>query len=177
MVQIHTRGEVFALARRVEVDSSQEPVAISGHILDELFKHAVEAEPEECCGLVIGNSLERYRRVVRCRNEMTARHSEDPVVYPRDGRAAFYMSEHDYLKAWRDAEEAGEEVTAVYHSHVGAGAYLSDVDLAYAENPLFPFPKADQIVVPVYERRVREVAVFRRELVGFTGFGVERKGV
>jgi proteasome lid subunit RPN8/RPN11 len=56
-------------------------------------------------------------------------------------------------------------VTAVYHSHVDMGAYLSELDLEYAEHGLFPFPEADQIVVSVVDGRVAEdgVAVFRRD--------------
>lgn len=160
--------------RKVEVDATLAPVRMRASILHELCQHALETLPEECCGLIVGNALERYLRVVRCRNEMTARHQRDPVVYPRDGRAAFYMSEHDYLKVWREAEEAGETVTAVYHSHVGAGPYLSEMDLAYAEHAGFPFPDADQIVLPVFERRVQNVAVFRRSGQGFTGHDIER---
>ena len=162
------------MSRRVEIDHSLAPVSMPARILHELCQHAIETLPEECCGLLVGNSLERYRRLVRCRNEMTARHNQDPTVYPRDGRAAFYMSEHDYLNGWRDAEEAGETVTAVYHSHVGTGAYLSALDLAYAQNPFFPFPEADQIVLPVYERIVGDVAVFRRQNDGYAGHPVER---
>ncbi len=164
------------MTRRVEVDPSRDPIRIPSHIFDELCQHAREAEPEECCGLIIGNSLDRYHRLVRCRNEATARHEEDPVVYPRDGRAAFYMNEHDYLEAWRAAEEKGEQVTAVYHSHVGAGAYLSELDLAYAEHRFFPFPKADQIVIPVFDGRARwrDVGVFRRDGARFTGHPIER---
>jgi proteasome lid subunit RPN8/RPN11 len=84
------------------------------------------------------------------------------------------MSEHDYLKAVQEAEAAGARVTAVYHSHVGAGAYLSPMDLEFAEQPLFPFPEADQIVIPVYDRTVRELGAFRRTAYGFVGHPVER---
>jgi len=162
------------LARRVEIDHTQAPVRMPARILHELCQHALETLPEECCGLLVGNSLERYRRVVRCRNEMTALHQLNPGVHARDGRAAFWMNEHDYLKALAEAQEAGETVTAVYHSHVGAGAYLSELDLLYAENPFFPFPQADQIVLPVYDRTVRDVAVFQRTGSHFTGHPVER---
>lgn len=161
------------MASRVEVDQTRAPVRMPARILHELCQHALETLPEECCGLIVGNSLERYLRLVRCRNEMTAKHQQDRTTYPRDGRAAFYMNEHDYLKAWRDAEEAGELVTAVYHSHVGAGPYLSELDVAYAEHAGFPFPEADQIVVPVFERRVRDIAVFRRSDSRFAGHPVE----
>ena len=150
------------MVRRVDVDETLSPVRIPASVLHELCNHALETHPEECCGLLIGNGAERYLRLVRCRNIMTALHQKDPDTYPRDGRAAFYMSEHDYLKALDEAEAAGQRVTAVYHSHVGAGAYLSEMDLEYAEQPLFPFPDADQIVVPIYERNVQGIAVFRR---------------
>jgi proteasome lid subunit RPN8/RPN11 len=81
---------------------------------------------------------------------------------------AFWMYAPDYLRAREQAAEAGEEITAVYHSHVGVGAYLSDEDLRYAEHEFFPFPEADHIVIAVreLERKVDAVALFRREAVG-----------
>jgi len=156
------------------VDPALPPVRIPGTVLHELFRHALETLPEECCGLVVGNEVERYRRAYHCRNEMTARHLRDPQHYPRDGQTAYYMNEHDYLKVCDEAETSGQRVTAVYHSHVGAGSYLSEMDLEYAENDLFPFPGADQIVIPVFERRVGEAAVFRLREGRFVGFPVER---
>jgi proteasome lid subunit RPN8/RPN11 len=162
------------MASRVEVDFELAPVRMPARILHELCQHALETLPEECCGLIVGDARCRYLDLVRCRNEMTAKHQQDPTVYPRDGRAAFYMSEHDYLNAWREAERAGRVVTAVYHSHVGAGPYLSEMDVAYAQQAGFPFPDADHIVVPVFEYRVQGVAVFRRSAGGFTGHAVER---
>ena len=137
-------------ARRIEMDEDRDPVRIDARVMHELCAHALEAQPEECCGLVIGRPSDRFSRVVRCRNEMTARHKEDPAAYPRDGTRAFYMSEADYLRAMREAEAEGHRVTAVYHSHVGAGAYLSEMDLAFAEHAFFPFPDAAQIVLAVW---------------------------
>jgi proteasome lid subunit RPN8/RPN11 len=161
--------------RRVEVDPDRPPVRIAASILQELCAHALESDPEECCGLIVGNDLTRYRRLYRCRNEMTAMHRRDPDTHPRDGRAAFYMNEHDYLKVREEAEQAGEQVTAVYHSHVGAGAYLSSMDLDYAQSPLFPFPDADHIVVPVFDRTVHDVGIFLRGGEGFSGHAIERE--
>ena len=130
--------------------------------------------PEECCGLILGREAARYARLVRCRNEMTRRHLADPLTHPYDGGAAFWMNEGDYLHAQALAEEEGEEVTAVYHSHVDAGAHLSELDLEYAEHPLFPFPSADQIVIAVHERRVVGLGLYQREGVTkpFTGRGI-----
>ena len=71
------------------------------------------------------------------------------------------------------AEEGGVQVTAVYHSHVGAGAYLSELDLRHAQDDLFLFPSADWIVLAVVENRVSEVGLFRRASDGFRGHPVE----
>ena len=162
------------MQRRIDVDDSLAPIGLPVQLLHELCNHAVETSDEECCGLILGDATQRYQQVVRCRNEMTALHQKDPGTYPRDGHAAFYMSPHDYLKALEEAEAAGLSVTAVYHSHVGADAYLSEMDLEYVAQPLFPFPDADQIVVQVYDRRVGRVAVFRRSAEGFVGHPVEQ---
>ena len=163
------------MSRRIEVNPDLAPVRVPERVFHELCQHAVQAAPEEeCCGLIVGNALERYLRVVRCANEMGAMHEKDPERYPRDARSAFYMSPGDLEKASHEAEERGERITAVYHSHIGAGAYLSAMDLAYAEHALFPFPDADQIVVTVVERTARDMAVFRRTAQGFVGHRIER---
>lgn len=164
--------------RRVDVDEALRPVLIPGRILNEMFTHALETLPEECCGLIVGNEHQRFRGLVRCRNEMTQRHRSDPQRYPRDAREAYYMNEGDYQRALEQAEDAGEHVTAVYHSHVGSGAYLSETDLEYAESALFPFQEADQIVVAVFERRVTGVGIFQRKEIRrpFVGRRLESAG-
>jgi len=153
------RGSV---RQRVEVDATSPPVAMPAAVLHELYRHALETQPEECCGLILGSVAVRYLDLVRCHNEMTQRHQRDPVGYPRDGREAFYMVESDYLRAMEKAAAEGLAITAVYHSHVGSGAYLSTMDLEYAESRLFPFPDADHIVVSLVEGKVAAIGLFRR---------------
>jgi len=150
------------VSRRVEVDEKLEPVAIPGRILNELCAHALETLPEECCGLIVGDDQRRYREIARCRNDMSQQHRQDPVTYPRSGERAFFMNPHDYMEAQERARRRGERVTAVYHSHVGAGAYLSEMDLEYAENEFFPFPDSDQFVVAVVDAKVAGIGVFCR---------------
>jgi len=151
--------------RQIDLDETAPPVGIDGAVLHELCAHALEAQPDECCGLVTGNDLARYQAVYRCRNEMTARHIADPVAFPRDGTEAYLMNELDYLRGQSEAEEAGRKVTAVYHSHVGAGVYLSEMDLEFACAPLFPFPDAAQIVLAVWDEIVSGVGIFERDPV------------
>jgi proteasome lid subunit RPN8/RPN11 len=157
------RDEWLQTRKRVELNPSLAPAPMPRRVLNEMCAHALETLPEECCGLVTGRDGSRFRSVYRCRNTMTLQHRSDSVAYPRDGREAYYMSELDYLKAQRDAQEQGEVVTAVYHSHVAAGAYLSEMDREYAEHELFPFPDAAQIVLAVGEGKVVEVGIFRRD--------------
>jgi len=136
-------------------------------VWNELRGHALETIPEECCGLLLGKTAGRYEMAIRCRNEMTRLHQEDPISHPRDGREAFHMNEMDYVRIQQQAEDEDVQVTGVYHSHVGAGAYFSELDRAFALQPLFPFPAADHVVISVALQRVRELAVFRR--LGATG--------
>jgi proteasome lid subunit RPN8/RPN11 len=104
---------------------------------------------------------------------MTRLHRADPVTHPRDGTRAFYMNELDYLRVSEEAAPRGRVVTAVYHSHVGAGAYFSELDQEFARQPLFPFPDADHIVLAVFDRRVSELGLFRADPAGgFTGRSV-----
>ena len=160
---------------RIEIDPGLEPVWVPAELLHELFQHALETDPEECCGLVLSRGGERYGRAVRCRNEMTRLHQEDPQAYPRDGYSAYHMNPRDVLEVQREAEESGERVTAVYHSHVGAGSYLSRMDIDYAEQELFPFPDADQFVISVFEGAIGGQALFRRVDGGWRGLEVRAR--
>jgi proteasome lid subunit RPN8/RPN11 len=157
------REEWLRTQERVELNPSLTPVPMPGRVLNEMCAHALETLPEECCGLLSGRDGDPFQTVYRCRNNMTLQHRSDPVAYPRDGRKAYYMSEVDCLEAQKDSEKRGEVVTAVYHSHVAAGAYLSEVDRQHAEHELFPFPDAAQIVLAVGDGRVLEVGIFRRD--------------
>jgi proteasome lid subunit RPN8/RPN11 len=162
---------------RIEVDSNLSPKMVSGRVLNELCSHARETQPEECCGLVTGNDEEPYRSVYRCRNDMTLCHRKDPVQYPRDGEKAFYMNEVDYLTALKEAEKVGESVRAIYHSHVGAGTYFSEMDQEFAEHELFPFPDVAHIVIAVWEGPVTKLGIFESEVgkAGFVGRRLEAR--
>ncbi len=149
--------------RRVEIDGDLPPAEMPARLLNEMASHARETYPEECCGLLLGDARERFQDVVRCANVMTRLHRSDPARYPRDGREAFHMNEQDYLDASHAAEDRGLAVTGIYHSHVGYGAYLSEMDQAYALQPLFPFPDADHVVLSILEgRAVVAAGLFER---------------
>lgn len=160
---------------RIDMEDARPPLLVSGRLLNELCAHARETQPEECCGLITGDEEHRFRTIYRCRNEMTRLNGADPERYPRDGTKAFYMNETDYLKASENAEARGESVTAVYHSHVDAGVYFSEMDQEFAEHKLFPFPDVAHIVIAVDEGPVPRCGIFERSTQGapFTGRKLE----
>lgn len=138
-------------------------ITLPARVLSELYEHALArgAVAEECCGLVVASEEERFGSVVRCTNVMTQKHQQNPEMWPRDNHNGYYMHPLE-LREWLEPK-AAERVAAVYHSHVGVDAYLSDEDLAYVENDLFPFPNADQIVLSVESAQVKSARLFRRK--------------
>jgi len=156
----------------VEIDPGSPPVVIPAVLWNELCAHAVETLSEECCGLIGGGHETAFRTLYRCRNDMSQRHLKDPENFPRSGETAFYMNESDYLRAIDMAREKGETITAVYHSHVGVGAYFSELDQAFASQQLFPFPNARHVVISVIDETVKEMGSFQRTESGFNGRSV-----
>jgi proteasome lid subunit RPN8/RPN11 len=164
---------------RIELEPECGSRLVASEVLLEICRHALDAAPEECCGLVLGRDDERFLRVVRITNVMTKMHVADPASFPRDARHAYYMAELEYLRAVEEAEARQETVSAVYHSHFGQGCYLSQDDLAFAGHPLFPFPGAAQIVVSVLGDRVQEVGCFEPTgdpQIPFVGRRLETRG-
>jgi proteasome lid subunit RPN8/RPN11 len=166
----------LTVRERIDLNLDLSPVFVSGQIMHELCSHALDTAPEECCGLIAGTDANRFQTLHRITNVMNRKHHADPVAFPRDAQHAFYMAETEYLRAQQAAEEKGERITAVYHSHIEARAYLSLEDLAYAEHPLFPFPGAAQIVISVIGEGVAGAAIFEMdEASGSYGTGGGRQ--
>jgi proteasome lid subunit RPN8/RPN11 len=68
-------------------------------------------------------------------------HALDPARFPRTSRTAYFFDPKEWLHVSREAEQRGETVTCVYHSHVDVGAYFSAEDMAMAApdgEPLLP---------------------------------------
>src|SRR5262249_57755697 len=108
------RGARKDLRSRIDPDADLPAAVIPAAVLNEVFAHAREEEPEECCGLITGDDRVRHRRVVRCRNDMTLHHRPDPAAYPRAGGEAFHMNEPGSLAA-RDQAGARREQSPSAH--------------------------------------------------------------
>jgi proteasome lid subunit RPN8/RPN11 len=91
---------------------------------DELFAHACEASPNECCGLIGGGANGVARTVYRLRNV-----AANPLV-------TYEAAPEDLFKAQRTMRERGEHLLAIYHSHPRAtDPYPSETDVRLAYYP------------------------------------------
>jgi proteasome lid subunit RPN8/RPN11 len=143
----------------VRVDASLEPMRSRVPCWSR-FQHARECYPEECCGLLTGADSESPVRVVRCTNVQSKRVARGESDL--DARRAFWIDEQELLNALRAAEQRGERLVVIYHSHVDTAAYLSLTDLEGAlgpdDRPLYP--GTAQLVVSVQESGVLGAALF-----------------
>jgi proteasome lid subunit RPN8/RPN11 len=89
--------------------------------VEEMFAHARDAEPEECCGLV-GGDESSARTIYRLRN------------VAREPLRSYEGAPQELFDAQRVMRARGEELIAIYHSHPRASDPVpsdSDVRLAY----------------------------------------------
>jgi proteasome lid subunit RPN8/RPN11 len=93
---------------------------IARSLIDEIVAHAREDAPNECCGLVAGRDG-AATRVFRARNEMAS-----PLAYN--------VHPQDLLRITSEIEESGEELAAIYHSHLKSPAEPSQTDINLAAN-------------------------------------------
>ena len=95
--------------------------------VEEMFAHAREAAPAECCGLV-GGGNERARAVYRLRNV-----ARDPLV-------GYEAAPEELFAAQRRMRERGQELLGIYHSHPRASNPVpsdTDVRLAYYPSAVY----------------------------------------
>jgi proteasome lid subunit RPN8/RPN11 len=97
-------------------------IAIVQRVLDDVRAHARDADPRECCGILIGTA-DRVFESVRAGNLA-------------DGTTRFELDPRDHFRAIRDARDRHLDVLGFYHSHPRSRAHPSETDVAecsYAE--------------------------------------------
>ncbi len=101
---------------------------IPTEILTEIYAHAKETYPEECCGFLIGPdkapSIDEARQ---CENQQNRYHDLDPEHFPRTARQAYYLGGKDLLFL-AESLNSPRPVKVIYHSHPDVGAYFSEED-------------------------------------------------
>ena len=101
----------------------------------EMFAHAREMNPAECCGLVGGN-MNRAQTIYRLRNI-----AREPLV-------GYEAAPEELFAAQRRMRERGEELLGIYHSHPRSLEPVpseTDVRLAY-------YPSAIYFIIGLGER-------------------------
>jgi proteasome lid subunit RPN8/RPN11 len=72
--------------------------------VEEMYAHAREAQPSECCGLV-GGANGTARSIYRLRN------------VAREALVSYEAAPEDLFDAQRQMRERGEQLLGIYHSH------------------------------------------------------------
>ena len=96
--------------------------------LSALITHAQESAPEECCGLIGGNTAHQAQTIYRLRNT-----AAQPSV-------AYEAAPEELFAAQRQMRERGENLIAIYHSHPRAvlpSPSDTDVRLAYYPSAVY----------------------------------------
>ena len=100
---------------------------ISTAIADEMVAHCLLGLPDEACGLLAGP-------------EGTG---DVAAIYPTDNLAAsalvYTVDPRAHLRADRAAEDAGNVLIGVFHSHTHTEAYPSPTDVAQAPDPTWHY--------------------------------------
>lgn len=85
-------------------------------IIAEMIAHALEQDPEECCGVLLGKdgAAESSRRMRNAHQNRVSRYTMDPL---------------ELMQAQNDADRKGQQFVAIYHSHTYTQGYPSETDV------------------------------------------------
>ena len=112
--------------------------------IDEIIAHAREDSPNECCGILAGPDG-HVRKLYRMTNV-----ERSPYRYSMDPKEMY--------RTYREIEDAGWNVLAIYHSHTHSEAYPSATDVRLAT-----WSDAYYILVSLLSREDPTVRAFRIE--------------
>ncbi len=133
---------------------------IPEEILTEIYRHAREEFPNECCGWLTGpkdgDEAARVRRAANAYNPAT-----HPTASDRTAESAYVIDGDDLLELNRTLDDA-EPPLVIYHSHPNGRAYFSETDRRVATDPWGDGPAypVRQLVVGIDSNRVVEACLF-----------------
>ena len=140
--------------------------------LDEAVAWVAQSYPDEGCGLILQTGDDF--RFLACDNLANKYHAVDPQTYPRTARTFYIIDPMEFVRA----EDRGERVAVIVHSHADVGDYFSDEDIAGALMPRFDpdepiepaHPGADFLVVSVREAGPDHATLFSFDASSERGF-------
>lgn len=132
--------------------------------LDAIVSWLEDAYPEEGCGLVMRDEETDEYRVEKTENLANQYHEMDPENYPRTAEEFYVINPMEFVRA----EDRGESVEVVFHSHVDTGDYFSEEDVRAATLPRDDdepweeaHPGSDYLVVSVRDGTARHGTLYR----------------
>ena len=93
-------------------------------MVDQVVAHARRDHPDECCGVIAG------------RDGVATRLFE--MENAERSPTAFVFDSQEWLRVYRDIDDADEEPLVVYHSHTATEAYPSRTDVRWSATAGFP---------------------------------------
>jgi proteasome lid subunit RPN8/RPN11 len=131
-------------------------VRVPDDVRAEVYAHAREAYPEECCGYLRGDR-DAVQVVVRCRN---AQLDGDHPTHPERGAETGFVIGGRELFDFARSLDGALPARIVYHSHTNGRAYFSAVDRQNALGPGGPVYPVEHLVIGVTAEGVTEAAQF-----------------
>lgn len=110
--------------------------------VEEMIKHALADDPDECCGIIAGRNG-KATRLYRMTNV-----ERSPYRYSMDPKELF--------KTYREIEDSGWELMVIYHSHTHTEAYPSATDVRLAS-----WPEAYYVLVSLMDKQSPVVRSYR----------------
>ncbi len=110
----------------------------------EIIDHALEDDPNECCGILAGKGgqILKFYRMTNV--------EASPYRYRMDPK--------ELLNVYREIDDNGMDIIAIYHSHTHSQAYPSATDIRLAT-----WPEARYVLVSLLDRENPPIRAFRIE--------------
>lgn len=131
--------------------------SIDSACLAQVFAHARDAYPRECCGYLQQDAQGQWT-CVPCENQQDKLHALDPEQYPRDAHTAYHIGGAQLLSLVKSFESPCP-VKIIYHSHPEGGAYFSKTDIQAARAAGYP---VDYLVVDAQDGNPQHAKLFRQ---------------
>ena len=112
-----------------------------------MILHALEEDPQECCGVLLGSGDDEATEFVRISNvaeDKERRYSMDPL---------------EQSAAEQRADADAKSITGIFHSHTFTQAYPSTTDVRNAVNSMWTTPV--YVLVSLVEKTRPVVRAFR----------------
>ena len=119
-------------------------LTIDAAIIEAIVAHARRDHPDEACGIVAGS----------VDSDVATRHI--PMENAARSMTFYEFDSHEYLRVWREMDDADEEAIVIYHSHTATEAYPSRTDISFAG-----WPQAHYLLVSTRDPDRTEIRSFR----------------